>query len=337
MIAQGIATQRRISPMAEGHAALAQSASCAAMGVLYQCVKGKVMGIGFDKSRVSALVKILAPQRLTRVVDVGANPLSPPPYAPLLATGLCEVWGFEPQPEAFAQLVAEAGPHEHYLPHAVGSGKTAELRICVSSGLTSTLEPNRDTFDALQRFHESGRVVERIKLKTRKLDDMDELPDFDLLKIDIQGGEVEVFKGGKKKLAKALCVITEAAAVPLYVDQPLLDKQMTTLAPLGYVLHKLLTTKSFSFRGPFAERMHMRKFRSQFVDGDVVFVRDVLSLSHIDDEGLKHLAILADAVFDSQDVAVAAMAQLEARGVLPASAIHDYLDMLPFVSPREAG
>ena len=111
--------------MAEGHAALAQSAPRAAMGVLYQCVKGRVMGIGFDKSRVSALVKILAPQRLTRVVDVGANPLSPPPYAPLLAAELCEVWGFEPQPEAFAQLVAEAGPHEHYLPHAVGSGKTA--------------------------------------------------------------------------------------------------------------------------------------------------------------------------------------------------------------------
>jgi len=292
------------------------------------------MGMGFDKTRARLLCDALAPERLTRVVDVGANPLSAPPYAGLLEAGLCEVWGFEPHPTAYDKVVAQAGPLEHYLPHAVGSGKTVELRICAGSGMTSTLEPNIATFEAMNRFHDIATVIDRIKLKTCKLDDLADLPDFDLLKIDIQGGELEVFKGGKKKLASAICVITEAAAVPLYVDQPLLDAQIATLRPLGYSLHKFQTTNSFSFRGPFSERMHRRKYRSQFVDGDVVFLRNILALAGLPTEALKHLAILADAVVDSQDVAVAAMAELVTRGALTAGLVHDYLDQLPHVTER---
>lgn len=292
------------------------------------------MGIGFDKTRAQRLCEVLAPERLTRVVDVGANPLSAPPYAPLLAAGLCEVWGFEPHPAAFDKLIDQAGPHEHYLPHAVGSGKTVELRICAGSGMTSTLEPNQHTFDGMARFHDIARVIDRIKLKTHKLDDLQDLPDFDLLKIDIQGGEVEVFKGGKKRLASALCVITEVAAVPLYVNQPLLDAQMIALRPMGYMVHKFLSTNSFSIRGPFAQRMHRRKYRSQFVDGDAVFLRNILTLAALSTEALKHMAILADAVFDSQDVTVAAMAQLVERGAISAGAVDDYIDQLPHVTER---
>ena len=292
------------------------------------------MGMGFDKTRARLLCDALAPERLTRVVDVGANPLSAPPYAGLLEAGLCEVWGFEPHPAAYEKIVAQAGPLEHYLPHAVGSGKTVELRICAGSGMTSTLEPNIATFEAMNRFHDIATVIDRIKLKTCKLDDLADLPEFDLLKIDIQGGEVEVFKGAKKKLASAICIITEAAAVPLYVDQPLLDTQIATLRPLGYSLHKFQTTNSFSFRGPFSERMHRRKYRSQFVDGDVVFLRNILALAGLPTEALKHLAILADAVVDSQDVAVAAMAELVTRGALTAGLVHDYLDQLPHVTER---
>lgn len=293
------------------------------------------MGIGFDPDRASYLAAALAPARLTRVVDIGANPLSDPPYAPLLRLGLCEVWGFEPHPKAYEALTRSAGPNEHYLPHAVGSGSAGELKICKSSGWTSMLEPNITTFDALQRFHEGATVVERQPFGTRTLDSMAEIPEFDLLKIDIQGGELAVFENGRAKLAGALVVITELAGIPIYVDQPLFEDQAASLRGMGFSFHKFLSVNSFSFRGRFAERMHRRKFRSQFVDGDGVFVRGLLAFGEVETERLKHLALLADAVFDSQDLAVAVMEMLVDRDALSADAVHGYIDRLPFVSARQ--
>ena len=44
------------------------------------------------------LSELLAPARLTEVVDVGANPIDgDPPYLGMLRAGLCRVTGFEPQ------------------------------------------------------------------------------------------------------------------------------------------------------------------------------------------------------------------------------------------------
>ncbi|NKX45276.1 FkbM family methyltransferase [Roseicyclus persicicus] len=290
------------------------------------------MGVGFDAERARFLYRLLAPARLTRVVDVGANPLSAPPYAALLKAGLCEVWGFEPHPEAYAKLSASAGPHEHYLPVAVGSGAEVEFRICASSGMSSSLEPNRATFDALGRFHDIAEVVGRTTMATCRLDDLAELPDFELLKIDIQGGETAVFEGAQRRLTRALAVITEAAAIPIYVDQPLIDAQILALRPMGFFLHKFKSINSFSLRGPMAERMHRRKFRSQMVDGDVVFLRGLLELGKLSTEELKHMALLADAVFDSQDVTVACLAQLVERSGLPREGVDAYLDRLPHVT-----
>ncbi len=292
------------------------------------------MGMGFDADRTAYLRDHLAPARLTRVVDVGANPLTASPYSGLLAMGGCEVWGFEPHPAAYEELQRSAGEHEHYLPYAVGSGAVGELRICKSSGFTSLLEPNQATMAALGRFEQAATVVSREPLETKRLDSMDEIPDFDLLKIDIQGGERDVFKSARVKLKSALAVITEAAGVHLYVDQPLLDEQMELLRRYGFSFHKFHSMKTVAFRGPFAERMHRRKFRSQFVDGDMVFVRSILEMDRHDDEALKHLAILSDAVFDSQDVTVAALTILVERGVFRANAVHGYLDFLPHVEPR---
>jgi hypothetical protein len=49
------------------------------------------------------LFKLLRPERLTAVVDIGANPIDgDPPYQSMLEKRLCRVVGFEPQSEALA-------------------------------------------------------------------------------------------------------------------------------------------------------------------------------------------------------------------------------------------
>jgi hypothetical protein len=53
------------------------------------------------------LLALLRPQRLTAVVDVGANPIDgDAPYKPMLSRRLCTVTGFEPQPDGLASLNA---------------------------------------------------------------------------------------------------------------------------------------------------------------------------------------------------------------------------------------
>ncbi|MDQ2088657.1 FkbM family methyltransferase [Marimonas arenosa] len=278
---------------------------------------------GFDQSRVEHLLEALRPERRTRVVDIGANPLDDPPYGALLRIGGCELWGFEPQKPAFDRLVATAGETEHYVNAAVGQGGKATLSVCATDGFTSLLEPNPEFTPFTRHFERDLNVVERIEIETERLDGID-MPQPDLIKIDIQGGERDVFRHGKRVLGGALTVITEVAAVPVYRDQPLLDEQMAELRKTGYHLHKFLFFKQLKLRSPLGRTMHGPAARSQLLDGDAVFVRDLMGFREMKSEALKHLAILADAVFASYDLAAAAVDALAARGEIAAVAAQRY-------------
>ncbi len=173
------------------------------------------------------------------------------------------------------------------------------------------------------------RVEKVVEVQTRRLDDIDEIPEFDLLKIDIQGAETDVFENGVNKLKSAVAVISEVAAIPIYEDQPLLDAQMRALSKQGFSLHKFLFFKSLSAAGKTSPRLRQRRFKNQLVDGDAVFLKNVLAIENQPTESLKHLALLADSVFRSIDIAVHALSHLVDRQVIHPTAIDDYLDFFP--------
>lgn len=291
------------------------------------------MGKLFDAERSRGLVEMIAPERLTRIVDIGANPIGETPYLGLLSEGLCDVWGFEPQADVFADLDAMAGPHEHHVCAAVGDGHRATLHICRGSGFTSLLRPNENTISTLQRFSRGMTVRDKVEIDTRRLDDIVEVPQFDFLKIDVQGSEVAVFQNGSGRLSSAVAVMTEVAAIPLYEDQPLLDAQMSLLGELGFRLHKFMFLKSIRLGGRLLQSAPKRMYRSQISDGDAVFVRGLLEPAGLSNEELKHLAILADGVFDSPDLCVLALSELVGRGVVSEAGVNSYIDRLPGVVP----
>ena len=79
------------------------------------------------------LAELLPTDRLTAVVDIGANPIDgEPPYREMLRKGLCNVTGFEPQPEALASLVARQSALERVgaLPAARGRRRTGPRPPC---------------------------------------------------------------------------------------------------------------------------------------------------------------------------------------------------------------
>lgn len=289
--------------------------------------------VPFDADRVGRLIEGLAPDRLTRVVDVGANPVNPSPYDDLLQMGGCELWAFEPHPEAYEQLQRMGHPRSHYLPYAVGPGGQAQLHVTEASGFSSLLEPEDSTFAALGMWRRQTRVARVIDVETHRLDDITELPDFDLLKIDIQGGECDVFAHGREKLSRAAAVISEVAMIPLYRDQPLLDEQMRQLRRLGYGMHKFLFMKSVRMSNKVSRALPRRRFTSQGVDGDAVFLRGLLDYEALESEHLKHLTVLADAVFDSHDLAAYLLGVLLDRGAVTTGTVDDYLAALALTQP----
>ena len=155
------------------------------------------------------------------VVDIGANPIDgDPPYRLLMDAGLCRVTGFEPQPRALTELRRLAGPHERYLPYAVGDGDPHTLYLTATSGFASLLEPDDRQLSLLTDFPRLAAVTGREVVDTRRLDAIEEIDRIDLLKIDIQGGELSVLRAGRQKLAGALAVQTEVGFHRLYRDQP---------------------------------------------------------------------------------------------------------------------
>lgn len=280
-------------------------------------------------SATSVLLDGLGADRLTRVVDVGANPLTPPPYAELLEMRGCEVWGFEPQPEAFAELQKTKSDLETYFPYAVGDGSALTLNLYRESGLTSLFEPYEGAFSYLGRSRRNMERLEQISLETKRLDDMAELGALDVLKIDIQGGEVMVFEGGQEKLAKASVVIPEIRYYPLYEDEPMFGGVDVELRRQGFVLHKLMFEKTKVIPNSQIDRIKRAKMRNQVIDGDAVYVRDLGQIDRYTDAQLMHLSVAASGIFESHDMVLFCLDRLAERNAAPADLAGRYVDALP--------
>ena len=289
------------------------------------------MSGNFNIQRVSRLIELLEPTRLTQIADVGANPVHVPAYDGLRQMGACDVWGFEPLPDAFAQLQDSAGPNEHYLPYAIGNGEAGTFNICASEPFSSLLPPDQKTLDYLGRWHKAMDVKRKIDVQTKRLDDLDELPQPDFLKIDIQGGELDVFRNGREKLSKAVAIVSEVGFVPLYENQPLLHEQAAELSAQGFDLMQFISLKSKALGSANMARLNWRQHQNQLIDGDAVFIRRLYNPDDVSDEELKHLAILSDGVLGFFDLTMRILALLFERGAVTSQKkVEGYIDLVPY-------
>ncbi len=287
---------------------------------------------------VNCLLDGLGLSRLTRIVDVGANPFNDPPYLALLRAGHCAVTGFEPQEDALAKLNAAKGPNETYLPDAVGDGSEETLRLYRSAGFTSIYPPD----EAAMRFLGKpgwARVDREVPLRTVTLDDCPGVEPFDLLKIDIQGGELGVFRGARRLLSSALAVISEVRYYPLYEGEPMLGAVDQELRAQGFLLHKFMFNEARALGSPPMKGLRFRRMKDQLVDGDAVYLKDLRDLSVVTDEELAHLSVLASAVFESHSLVLYCLTELIKRKAAPDGLAQGYADALPerFQKPAGAG
>jgi FkbM family methyltransferase len=155
----------------------------------------------------------------------------------------CRIFCFEPDQQESARLSAEVPSHVTYIPCAVGgkSGRAIlyETQFAASSGLFKT---NMDYFGRLLN-RDNAVVVAEHTVDVQTLDEI--LPAFaiprpDFIKLDVEGAEVDVLKGGLRYLtASLLGVLSEIRFQPEINGSPTFGALDTLLQSQGLRLFDL--------------------------------------------------------------------------------------------------
>jgi FkbM family methyltransferase len=193
------------------------------------------------------------------VVDVGArNGMT---LLPLSYCSRAELIGFEPNKDEFHKLrhgntdASAAGAHipkfkrEEYHPVAIwNSTGTRPFYLTAGPGACTMMgQPHEsitrniflDKGDQSQSYFEAHvRVIETDQVNCDTLDAVIANRTVDLLKLDVEGGEVKCLEGGRRLLRehRALLIYSEFQTVPYYDGHALLGDQHALLNSHGYRL-----------------------------------------------------------------------------------------------------
>jgi FkbM family methyltransferase len=253
---------------------------------------------------------------IIQILDIGAMAEGADRYAPLLEQELASVVGFEPNRAQLALLLEARLPRKRYLPYFLGKGGPATFYLTEYAGCASLFEPDPAIIDLFlsigtvptANFH----VVKKLPVETTRLDDVPGLPAADYLKLDIQGGELDVLQNATRTLASALVLEIEAEFIPLYKNQPLFGDIQSFLRTQGFLLHKFIDIGGRALR---PLRLGENPFEpiSQILFADAIFVRDFSTLgTWSDDQLLKAAAILYEP-YRSHDLVHRLLAEYDRR------------------------
>lgn len=281
------------------------------------------------QARVQYLHDVVSPERLTRIVDVGANPINDPLYANLLNMGYCEVWGFEPQEQAFQALMEASVPNTHFVQKAVGRTGKGMFYDHPESGLSSLYPIRKESVTYLNHPGWHREEVTGTEVELTALDDMVEVPRTDVLKIDIQGGELDVIESGRDKLSEAICIITETRFYRMYEDEPMMAALDFEIHDQGFCFHTFEFTKKTLIRNSQRKRMGNPVFRRQMLDGDAIYIRNPETIEEWSDEQVRHLAIVSAGLISSYDLCVYCLDEMVRRGSVSDEVPGAFVDRLP--------
>lgn len=205
----------------------------------------------------------LLPIKPSTILDVGA-------HRGEVAEQLAELYHpsfiglVEPLPQMLDLLQAKSlAPNQKLFPCALGGSEgTAVLNVLASLPSSSLLEPSKECELLFDRPMNKTRMVE---VPMRTLDEIFSecgLLELDLLKIDVQGYELQVFMGGRETLKKTRLIISEVSFFEHYEGQPLFKK-----------IYDFLTQIGFEMRGTFGYSYDSRGIPLQC---DAVFINRLL-------------------------------------------------------------
>lgn len=227
--------------------------------------------VGLDLRRhqpQTPLLHFLISHQIGAVFDVGANIGQ---FSTLVREVLPEVdiYAFEPIDECYIKLVRTFTNDQKYHPYhlALGATKieTAPMNknaYLPSSSLLPTTRSHTEHFP-----HTEHTTLETVRVE--RLDDLDiKIQQKALLKMDVQGYEMEVLKGAESMLSDVAIIITEVSFIELYKSQPLFND-----------IYQHLYAKGFSYQGSLQAK-HDPSTNAVLFE-DAVFIRTKIDRSSV--------------------------------------------------------
>ena len=240
------------------------------------------------------------------LIEVGALKLSnkkEPFYELLDYFPSSKIIGFEIEKELCNKMNSSARNGVKYYPYALGEF-TEERNLYITNHpmCSSLYKPNED-FLSLYHNLEVAYLKSKTSINTITLDkflDDNNIGNIDFIKIDIQGAELDVFKGSKKSLANVLKIICEVEFVEFYENQPLFGDVCKYLSNYNFMFNKFLGVAGRSLKS--AVINNNPNFPSQHMWSDAVFVKNIKIIPQLDDQKLLKLCLLS-VVYGSLDLA----------------------------------
>ena len=221
---------------------------------------------------MNALNKFLADQKIG-LIDIGARGGIEPEWRKIQNN--IKAFLFEPDERSRNELKS-IGYVEKIFPVALGSSEgIANINLCKSPGTSSLLKPR---YEFLKIFFDVSRFdiisEEEIELSTLDKCLLDRWEDCDFIKLDTQGTELDILKGGKELINKPLIGFEiEVEFVQMYKDQPLFGDVCSFLDKNQYQFYDLIHLCRW-------ERTKFTLF-GQAIFGDGLFLRSPESFSQI--------------------------------------------------------
>lgn len=175
-----------------------------------------------------------------------------------------------------------------YLPYALGAvnGTCAKLHVTKSPGSSSLFEPNMK-FVGQFPYASNMKVEKVVPVTLTTLDSICENKGIkpDVLKLDIQGAELDVLKGAQGILSSVILVESEVEFNPQYMNSPLFGDLDYFFRERGWFLLGLRRSYWRRFPAPMADG-------GTLMHGDAIWINDRLLNNAIREIVLKAIAIL---------------------------------------------
>jgi FkbM family methyltransferase len=233
------------------------------MAKLKGLVNGGLNTFGYEVKRQHGLERAawLKEMGIKTVLDVGANVGQFSTLIRKLLPG-AEIYAFEPIVACYQELShrRRADSLFHTFPYALGAEDgTAALNVndfTPSSSLLPMASSHVKEFPFTAKSTGATVEVRRLDTVAASLD----LAEPMLVKLDVQGFEMQVIEGGCETLAKADVLITEISFADFYEGQPSFEELHTEIQSLGLCFHGMLgqTHSTHNNRPLFCDALFIR-------------------------------------------------------------------------------